>query len=357
MTSKPTHPGAAAEAQLETSLRLLVRAALRAEIRRVEPVQAGLGVRRSLRLHLDRPAPATVIARVEAPSGARGEPPLEPLRSFLAAHGLPVPDRYGSDPALGIDLLEDVGPVALETVAASASPEERRDLYAEACDLVARLQALRDPGGDLPAFRRHLDRELVATKAELFLRWSVPSGLGRPPRPGEAQAVREAFAWIAGELERAPQRLSHRDFQSSNLHVRPGAPRGRRLVMLDLQGAFLAPPEYDLVCVLRDSYVVLPEDEVRDHLERIRQALPDRPGPEEFARRFDLVTLVRKAKDHARFLEAAELRGDRRRLAHLEPTLGYLRRAATRAAPLEPRAARLAEIVHALSAAGSSCAP
>ena len=55
--------------------------------------------------------------------------------------------------------------------------------------------------------------------------------------------------------------------------------------MIDLQGAFLAPPEYDLVCLLRDSYVELEAEEVQEQLDRIRPELPDAPEPEGFAAR------------------------------------------------------------------------
>jgi aminoglycoside/choline kinase family phosphotransferase len=118
--------------------------------------------------------------------------------------------------------------------------------------------------------------------------------------------------------------------------------------MIDLQGAFLAPPEYDLVCLLRDSYVELPEDEVRSHLARVRPSLPDRPDAEGFARRFDLLTLSRKGKDHARFLYVARSRGDLRFDRYLSTTVRAMRAAADRVAHLDPRLARLAEMVHAL---------
>ena len=72
--------------------------------------------------------------------------------------------------------------------------------------------------------------------------------------------------------------------------------------MIDFQGAFLAPPEYDLVCLLRDSYVELPEAEVAHLLHRVRARLPDRPEAAVFQHRFDALTLTRKGKDHARFL-------------------------------------------------------
>jgi aminoglycoside/choline kinase family phosphotransferase len=110
--------------------------------------------------------------------------------------------------------------------------------------------------------------------------------------------------------------------------------------MIDVQGALLAPPEYDLVCLLRDSYVELPDDEVRSHLEQVRPELPDRPDGESFARRFDLLTLS--------FVYAARSRGDRRFARHLSATVRALRTAAARVAWLDPSLARLAEMVHRL---------
>jgi hypothetical protein len=165
--------------------------------------------------------------------------------------------------------------------------------------------------------------------------------------------VEEAFGVITGEAERAPARLAHRDFQSANLYLHPGREAPSRLMMIDLQGALLAPPEYDLVCLLRDSYVEVPEEEVEAHLAHVRPLLPDAPEPDEFARRFDLLAVARKAKDHARFLYAAQQRDDRRYLAHVPRTVHQLRSAAARSAERDPRFAALAELVGALP--GSPC--
>jgi aminoglycoside/choline kinase family phosphotransferase len=118
--------------------------------------------------------------------------------------------------------------------------------------------------------------------------------------------------------------------------------------MIDLQGAFLAPPEYDLVCLLRDSYVELDEAELAHQLGRIRPRLPDAPDAESFARRFDLLTLARKGKDCARFLYAAQERGDRRFLHYLPASVRALRRAARAAAARDAALAPLAELVFQL---------
>ena len=274
------------------------------------------------------------------PAGSAAEPPLEPIRALLERAGLPVPRRYGADD--GVELLEDVGDRSLASLAARLEPAERASLYAEACALVPRLQRIADPGS-VAAFSRRLDAAQLRYKGELFAEHGLASR-GRAATPGERACVRDAFARIAAIAAAAPQRLAHRDFQSANLHVRDGAP-GRRLVLIDLQGAWLAPPEYDLVCLLRDSYVELAAVEVEQRIEEVRPQLPDAPEAAVFAERFDLLTLARKGKDHALFHFVARTRGDSRYLRFVPATVRYLRTASRRAAARDARLAPLAELI------------
>ncbi len=341
-----------ASSALETQLRAVCRAA-GLEPLDIEWIPGALSLRLFARIHLRSSAHATAVARIEMPedpagrpAGAAPEPPHEPIRALLERAGLPVPRRLGGDPAAGIELLEDVGSLPLQSAAAALAPAARADLYREACELVPRIQRIARASG-VAAFARSLDAGLFAYKADLVVRYGL-AARGRSATPAEAAAVRDTFAWIAAQMADAPQRLAHRDFQSANLFVRAGALRGDRLRMIDVQGAFLAPPEYDLVCLLRDSYVELPEAEVVAHGEAVRSALPDAPDAESFARRFDLLTLTRKGKDYARFLYAARERGDDRYLAYAPTTVRYLRRAAARASARDRRVADLAALLHEL---------
>lgn len=319
----------------------------------VERVPAGIGLRSFYRLRF-RGGPGTAIARVDAPedpagrpAGAAPEPPLEPIRALLERAGLPVPRRWAADPARGVELLEDGGPESLCDRFAKAAPGERRALVAGALDLVPRIQRLRDDGSGVAAFTRRLDAALFRYKAELFASVSLADALGRAPSPAESAVVSDAFDWIARHCARAPQRLAHRDFQSQNLLLR-GAPGGDPgWLLIDLQGAFLAPPEYDVVCLLRDSYLALDEPLVRSECERIRPLLPDAPSAEDFALRFDLLTLTRKGKDHARF-HVALGRGETRFRRYLAPTAAMLRGAAARTREVAAPLARLAELIACL---------
>jgi len=338
---------------VEERVRRSVEDALGLEVSSLVPIHDGLGSRAFYRVRTTG-TPECLVARVEAPedpavrpAGAPPEPGLEPLRTFLAEHGVPVPRRFGGD--AGTDLLEDLGTRSLREAVAEADASERRDLYEEACELVVRIQrAGLDHASPLPAFDRRLDADLFAYKADLFARWSLPTAFGREARDAEHEVVRDAFATVAELAAEAPWRLAHRDLQSSNLYVRPRPHGGHRLATIDFQGAFLAPPEYDLVCLLRDSYVELPDEEVAAHLERTRARLPDRPDAAMLRHRFDALTLTRKGKDHARFLSAAAERGATGMLDFVPATVRYLKAASARCAPSSPRFARLDEIVQRL---------
>ena len=341
------------QTELEATIRRVVHAALGRDPERIQWLPGALGLRRFARVWTGLARPARLIARLERPEDPAGRPPgippepaLEPIRALLERAGLPVPARYGGDPELGVDLLEDAGELDLADAAAAATPDERSALYREACGLVPRLQRIADPGG-VAAFARRLDAPYFRYKAQLFCEHSLTAG-GDRPSPAARACVERAFDAIARTVARAPQRLAHRDLQSQNLLVRRDAPHGERLCLIDLQGALLAAPEYDLVCLLRDSYVELPQAEIDRLFERTRSALPDAPEPELAAWRFDALSLTRKGKDHARFLYAASVRGDRRYLRHLPATARHLRAAAARLAARDPAFAELAELIHAL---------
>ena len=229
--ARPFGPGATV---LEADLGKLVEASLGLEVVRVEPLASGLGLRRFFRVRTAG-VPGTLIARVEAPEDPAGrptglapEPSLEPLRTFLAGRGLPVPARFGGLPEQGIDWLEDFGDRSLAEHVAGVEAAERRRLYREVLGWIPILQRATDAAVSLPAHARRLDRALVDYKGALFARHSLPLVLGRDPGPEERRVVSEAFARIADEVEDAPRRLAHRDLQSQNVMVRaPGARRTR----------------------------------------------------------------------------------------------------------------------------------
>ena len=315
-----------------------------------EGIAGGLGPRTFFRLVFGNARVQSAIARVDAPedaslrpAGIPPEPEFETIRHWMESEGLPVPKSYGRSASRHIDLLEDLGPVSLKDACRSATPKERKALYRSATRLVPRLQRLSLPEG-IPTAERRLDAPLFRYKAQQVVDWLLPFALGREARPEERRAVLEGFDYIGQRCLSAPQRVAHRDFQSTNLYLRNHGTGSFDLAMIDFQGAFLAPPEYDLVCLLRDPHVALPEDEIQNHLSAIRDELPDRPEAAEFETRFDLLTLTRCGKDLARYRYATIERGDARYREASLVAARTLQAVAQRVRRKEPRLAPLCDL-------------
>ena len=308
----------------------------------------GSALRRFARVRLARRPAPPLIARVEAPEDPAGRPTGVAARAAARAdpraaraRGLPVPRRLGGDAAAGIELLEDVGELSL---AARAPRCSRGRAHARSTTRPARWcrgsSASRDPGG-VAAFARRARRARSSPTRATSSRATGSPRAGRDATPAERACVRDAFARIAARDRRraAPARAPR--LPEREPHVLADARPGARLAMIDLQGAFLAPPEYDLVCLLRDSYVELPEAEVAAHFDAMRRAAPRRARRRDASRaRFDLLTLARKGKDHARFLYVARAaRRPRALRLRCRPRVRHLR--ARRARARRARDARL----------------
>lgn len=366
--SSASPPQQPSELQVDRDLLTrLVRIRWQTRPKRVERIPAGLGLRRFYRIALEAAdAPTSVIARLEPPAPILraaiqrapdelaslapawiAEPPLEPLRGFLEDAGLPVPCSYFHDATLGIDLLEDLGDRRLSDLRSEA----RETGYRAACALVPRLQALSAAPDTIPAFGRVFDAALVETKAWKWIHWAIPGLLGRTPRPSECKAIEKGFRLISEGLEQAPRRLAHRDFKAENLLLRDGGvtPGGAGLAMIDVQGAFLAPPEYDLVCLLHDLQVDLPELQARTLLRETLPALPDRPSPEQSALRFDQLALLRLCKDVSHVVQAGVERGDARRWHEIPRGLDLIAAAAIRLERGLPKIRELSSVIQALT--------
>jgi hypothetical protein len=145
---------------IEDELRALVRASTGGDVADVARLAGGgLAHRRFYRVTLRNGEPATLIARADRGEPAPGvlpEPALEPLRSFLEAHGLPVPRRFG-DAARGLGLLE-----ISATLAHTGARVGRHGGSARSTKNCALVPRCGSPTRAAPAFERALDATLFA---------------------------------------------------------------------------------------------------------------------------------------------------------------------------------------------------
>jgi hypothetical protein len=273
--------------------------------------------------------------------GPPGENPFVDVHRYLSRLGVRVPALHAFLEAEGLMVLEDLGDETLEARLLAGDPAE--PLYEAAVDRLARLRARaeREPDASCVAFRRRFDRDLYRWELDHFREWLLEAWKGRALRRGEREVVDRHFDAIAAALEAEPPGFTHRDYQSRNLMVLPGGDQA----VIDFQDALLGPRPYDLVALLRDSYVELPPDlvdrMVARYLSRLEAEGGPRLAPDPFRAVFDLLTVQRKLKDAGRFVFIDRVKGNPGFLPSIPASLRYVRDAFSR----RPDLAELREVL------------
>jgi aminoglycoside/choline kinase family phosphotransferase len=312
---------------------------------RVVPLTGDASDRRYFRV-LVRDEPSQVIAVHPGPIDFDALPFVNVAR-LLAAMPVPVPQILGYSNDLGVIALQDLGDVTLQAHLGAASASEHDALYREAVSLI---DALQRRGADLTSndylpYRVAFDVEKLTWELQFFLKHFLEGYRGASITPVTRAALSEEFAVIAEELASEPRVLCHRDYHSRNLMLHEG-----RLYIIDFQDARMGPDTYDLVSLLRDSYVDFSESQVEQLIAfflalRAGRTAPQpgdgRPSAEEFRRRFDLMALQRNLKALGTFGFQTISRANTVYIQYMPRTLRHVR------ANLEryPRFGRLRELL------------
>ncbi len=274
---------------------------------------------------------------------ARAELPFIEVQRYLARIGARVPRIWSWDPAEGLMVLEDLGDEMLETRLGKGPMrfgDRERDpkelLYEMAVDDLARLRAAAEarPDSENVAFTRSFDAELYGWELWHFVEWALEAWKGKKLAPAERALAERRFGEISRALEAEPKGFTHRDYQSRNLMVLPAGPAGWELAVIDFQDALLGPRQYDLVALLRDSYVELEPEFVDRMLQRYLAKLEEAGGPRlpyaPFRAGFDLLTVQRKLKDAGRFVFIDRVKKNPDFLVSIPSSLRYVRAAFAR---------------------------
>jgi len=288
--------------------------------------------------------------------GAPAVDPFVDVQRYLAGIGVRVPAIHAFFEREGLMVLEDLGDVTLEEAlrageAGGRGGEARASLYQAAIDQLARLRAHAEarPGGCV-AFTRAFDRGLYRWELDHFVEWGLEAWKGARLAPAERELVDRAFDAIAGALDAEPKGFTHRDYQSRNLMILPSGEQA----VIDFQDALLGPRQYDLVALLRDSYVELDPPFVEAMLRRYLERLHAEGGPRlayaPFREVFDLLTVQRKLKDSGRFVFIDRVKKNPGFLVSIPASLRYVREAFARRPELAELQAVLARHVPELRA-------
>jgi aminoglycoside/choline kinase family phosphotransferase len=264
--------------------------------------------------------------------------PFVNVADLLLQMPVPIPRIIDHIDDLGILALEDLGDVTLQAHLGVASQPAHAALYRQAVSLIATLQRR----GEELASPAHLpfgiafDVDKFTWELDFFLNHFVEGYRGAVLSEAERQALHAEFAPLIQELAGERRVLCHRDYHSRNLMLHEG-----RLYVIDFQDARMGPDTYDLVSLLRDSYVDLHDiavDELIAYFLALTGATADEAA---FRARFDLMALQRNLKALGTFGYQTSARQNPVYIQYIPRTIRHVRQNLLK----YPRFARLRDLL------------
>lgn len=274
--------------------------------------------RRYYRVVLDNQS--WVLMRWE-PFDPNSYPFLSVLNHF-AKNGVHVPEVVSMSPEEGLVLLEDLGDLTLERKFwESQSHESSMDFYRMAVDEIVKIHhpATQDRS-ECTAFKIQFDTEKFLWEMNYGKDNLLAGVLNFPFTEQSNKELSNIFLDISSKLHNEPKRIAHRDYHSRNLMIKLD-----QMMVIDFQDARLGPIQYDLVSLMRDSYVDMNDSMAKDlinyYLEQSKSYLPKDFSRDHFDRIYELQSIQRCFKACGSFASFYHLRQDRRYLKYLSGTL------------------------------------
>jgi N-acetylmuramate 1-kinase len=193
--------------------------------------------------------------------------PFVAISTVLRRAGLSAPEVQAFDLDKGLALVEDLGDgVFAAELAAGASQAE---IWRAAVDALVRLrEVLVPPSLPLPDGTTHVlprrDRAAFEIEIELLLDWYWPAIKGSPvPESVRAEFI-ALWAPVLDRLLALPGGWFLRDYHSPNLIWLPERAGVARVGIIDFQDALNEHFAFDLVSLLQDARVTVPEELERE---------------------------------------------------------------------------------------------
>lgn len=250
------------------------------------------------------------------------EYPFLSVLNHFAKNKIHVPAVVAMSPEEGLVLLEDLGDLTLERKFWESQHQEvALEFYKMAIDEVVKIHhpATLDRS-DCTAFKIKFDTEKLLWEMN-YGKDNLLSGILKFQFNEQTnKEISDIFTDICGKLDAEPKRIAHRDYHSRNLMIKLDEMR-----VIDFQDARMGPIQYDLVSLLKDSYVNMSDNMASTlldyYLEKSSEWLPADFSRDHFDEIYELQTIQRCFKACGSFSSFMNLRNDRRYLKYISGTL------------------------------------
>lgn len=211
----------------------------------LEPASADASFRRYFRA---RGTEGTAIC-MDAPPDKEDVTTFIDITHRLHQAGVHAPQLHAQNLLDGFLLLEDLGSTPYLS---RLSAETVKDLYADALSTLMLLQQAE--ADNLPLY----DDQRLRAEMDLMPQWFLKTHLGLSEHEIPYDLINNTFNALVDSALEQPSVFVHRDYHSRNLMLTPKHNPG----VIDYQDAVLGPATYDLVSLLRDCYIVWPQQQV-----------------------------------------------------------------------------------------------
>ena len=253
------------------------------------------------------------------------EPDFNCMQKFLKKMDIPVPDILRFDAERGLLFLMDCGDTHLADKI-EAEPKNIVYWYQKAIEIIVAFhtRATENLTSDCPAKNLFFDEEKLMWEMDFMLEHYVQGILKNALSFDEKNKTREALGTLCKALSDQNRVFTHRDYHSRNIMI-----HNDKLRVIDFQDARMGPCQYDLVSLLKDSYIVIEESVRKELLEYYIECM-QRHGREierdPFYKIFDWMSVQRNLKAIGTFAYQSKILGNDRYLQYIEPTLEYIKK-------------------------------
>ncbi|MCM2280240.1 MAG: phosphotransferase [Bdellovibrionaceae bacterium] len=257
--------------------------------------------------------------------------PFLSVLDHFAKHDVHVPRVLAKSPSQGLILLEDLGDLTLER---KFWENQNQQLiipaYQQAIDELIKIHypASADET-DCVAFKVAFDVDKLLWEMN-YGREHLLAGLcGLRLTESQSKALDEVFLKVCTRLHEEPKFIAHRDYHSRNVMIKLGKMR-----VIDFQDARMGAVQYDLVSLLRDSYVRIDDGVARELLSYYLERRQEFEAPlqlpaisrDHFDEIYETQTIQRCFKACGSFASFFNLRQDTRYLKYIAHTLQTVRK-------------------------------
>ncbi|MEA2866096.1 MAG: N-acetylmuramate 1-kinase [Bradyrhizobium sp.] len=256
--------------------------------------------------------------------------PFVAIANGLRERGFSAPSIHHSDLDAGFLITEDFGSAGFVE---GEPPRPIAERYQAAADMLAALHRQSLPEilpltPDITYTVPTFDTDALLVEVGLMLEWYLPDRGAEP-----TDDVRAEFVTMWRDLLSKPAAAAKtwvlRDFHSPNLIWLDGRPEPKQVGIIDFQDAVLGPAAYDLVSLLQDARIDVPEQLELSLLTRYikaRRAADDTFDPAGFAELYAIMSAQRNTRLLGTFARLNRRDGKPQYLRHQPRIWTYLNR-------------------------------